>query len=471
VKADDILKMFGLDKEPEGETKPKRKIYEEEEEASDEPPSPTALVLSEWERNKGKELSGSRGVSNRLDPLALADFFGAAFQSKPELAPNCLTPRRKQFIKDLLETPEFKKLHVDTQKRVYPSKMAAASISRQYLKLTDKDEKRKPPKNEEEAAKQEEKKAMESQLAVCKAVREAQEEVDEYIKVMSVLGKGPGDPEEKDLAPEAINEVFQQVRNNWKLKQIMEEAGPFQRSAESQQQRKTNIGMDELVGIKLDDKIENLIDEEMLEIVFKPTQANALRRLIEKEALAFHYQGIQKVGKGPVVVLTDGSASMAGWKEIRAKAFALGMAWIAKHQKRWCCLVEFASGSAMNVCILKPDDWNERNLIEWLLHFYNGGTTYHVPFKEVPFTLWPKMVQEGLKPGKTDMIIITDGQLDVPWQIKKRFLEWKQKEKCRAIGVMIGAAGAGGIAQCVDEYHNVTNITAESKAVKSCFSI
>src|SRR5258708_28280863 len=71
--------------------------------------SPTALELDAWGLRRGQEvLDGSERLQAlTLDHHAIADFFGSAFEPDPQLKENCVDPRRRDFVEQLLETPDY----------------------------------------------------------------------------------------------------------------------------------------------------------------------------------------------------------------------------------------------------------------------------------------------------------------------------------------------------------------------------
>src|SRR5690348_815801 len=86
-------------------------------------PKPTALKLDQWGIRRGKDclkrntvLQNGWAPTNppvpmNMDANAMADFHGLAFEPDPETHEACTDPQRLEFIKTVLETPEYKALH------------------------------------------------------------------------------------------------------------------------------------------------------------------------------------------------------------------------------------------------------------------------------------------------------------------------------------------------------------------------
>src|SRR5205085_389179 len=89
------------------------------------PASPTALDLDESERIRTLE----------LDENAVADFHGMGFEPDPRLLPECVDPRRKEFLAQMLDTPEFRSLHTSTALNPAASAIAAGAFAEQFAAL------------------------------------------------------------------------------------------------------------------------------------------------------------------------------------------------------------------------------------------------------------------------------------------------------------------------------------------------
>ena len=79
----------------------------------------------------------------------MADFHGAAFEVDPQLNEGCTDALRRDFIKQLLETPECHELRASTVLNDTASEIATTAFAAQYAELhkeRDKDDKEEPGK-------------------------------------------------------------------------------------------------------------------------------------------------------------------------------------------------------------------------------------------------------------------------------------------------------------------------------------
>jgi hypothetical protein len=99
--------------------------------------SPTALALDEWGLRRGREVLAESARIQRLalGAEAVADFHGAAFEPEPTLLPGCVDPCRHEFVRQLLQTPEYHALHAATSLDEAASAIAAAAFGEQFTRL------------------------------------------------------------------------------------------------------------------------------------------------------------------------------------------------------------------------------------------------------------------------------------------------------------------------------------------------
>jgi uncharacterized protein with von Willebrand factor type A (vWA) domain len=464
----DLLKSLGLDEKPKA-----TKTYQDIVKAGKPKPAEEvvidtvnnhAITMDEYDIHRGAQAHRTCPNLRTVSLEAAQDFYAAAYKADPEVQV-CVEPRRQQYIETLLESPEYKALRTSTMLNEMTSEMAACEFALQYKKLQeeDKSNERKDAKRGREV--QEARADMRLHKAVGTAIAKAAEDIEELEQCGSALGMGKQDGSNAGMDPRKIVEVYNRVKNNHRLKRIIDLAGRYRLLARSKQRQKQTHGFDDMIGVEMSDDIGRLLPVELAKLNDEDLELDTLRRLVEKQTLCRQYQGVENVGKGPVIFCVDESGSMDGEPIANAKAFALAMAWVARHQKRWIGLTSFASSNQGRYLWMPPNKWDEVKLCEWLAAFFDGGTDLNVPCREIPrmFDTIP-----GLVKGKTDMIILTDGMVDCP--MEKEFNAWKQKEQVKVHSIILGYA-AGGLESISDEVHLVHQLGVDSDAVGQCLSI
>ncbi len=422
---------------------------------------PTALEVDEWGLRRGRDLNDASERLRDLDrgEFAAADFHAAAFDPDPPLRDGCADPRRWEFLRQLLETPEYHSLHAETMLNEMASEIAAVSFAEQFAELTGK---------ETAAGKDASGAAADRDLgtmrAVCRALVKAREGVGEATEVAGAFGLGPGAPGSND--PGAIAALFRRVRGNPTLRKICELAGRYRRVAQSRQRQKILHGADDVVGVVLGGDLGRVLPHELARLSVPEFEDDALRRLVERQVMCREYRSAEPVAQGPILVAVDESGSMQGDKVHTAKALALALAWVARQQRRWCGLVAYSGDTGERLLPLPPGRWDESALADWLAQFLGGGSDRDVPIAEMP----GYYQQLGAPPGVTDVLFITDACCRISEDLRERFLAWKTAVQARVHALVINSH-AGDLAAVSDEVHLLAALDASEAGVEKVLSI
>jgi uncharacterized protein with von Willebrand factor type A (vWA) domain len=452
----DLLKMLDLG----GKEAPPQEATELAITSTDTQPkasaSLTALELDEWALRRGREVlaDSERLQRTGLDELAVADMHGAAFEPEPYLLEECIDPQRRDFLEQLLQTPDYHALHASTMLNAVASAIAATAFAEQLAALKKDGKSGKDPMEGE----------MATLRAVGQAVSEASKEVEECKEAAAALGMGPGSPGSND--PRAIAALYRRVRNNPLLRRICEVAGRYRRVAQSRQRMKATHGMDDVVGVVMDGDIGRMLPHELAKLADDHLADDTLRRLVERQTMCRQYQAVEPVAKGPIIIAVDESGSMHGDKGHTAKALALAMAWIARMQRRWCALCAYSGDSGERLLALPPGRWDETALMSWLEEFIGRGSTIDVPVREMP-----RIYQELKAPaGKTDILFITDAQCRLAEELQEQFIAWKKQVQARLITLVIQST-PGDLAVISDEVHLVQSLSVDEEGVGRVLSV
>lgn len=440
------------------------------------PASPNALKLDEWAERRGSELFyeseiiqksfKEMGVPDhpedyysmsdgdyekvRKAELATQDFHAAAFEPNPELTENCKDQRISRYMKNLMDTPEFKQLHDETMLDEHASEIAASHFAKQYVHVIQQEE----PEDDFEAD-------MQCLSACAEALKGATKEVEEVRDAEEALGMGTGSGSGGNLSKEELRKRFERIRRSRDLARICQLAGRYRRTAQAQQRKRVLHGMDDMVGVALGDTVSQLVPSELAQLSDEDLELDAMRRIVESCAIVRDHRGIEKVAKGPIVVVVDESGSMYGEPIMQAKAYALAMYWIAKHQNRWCCLVGFSGSEEGNFLVIKPGEDRTDELMDWLEHFFHGGTDMDVPLVEIP----RRWEEQGTPPGRADIINITDALCMVPDHVAKQFNEWKQRNEVRYNVILVGCSDGGSLRSVADRIWTADQIDVSESAI------
>ena len=142
----------------------------------------TAFHTDRWSIRRGMDLleESERLAKLKLDHFAIADFHTAAFDPDPQLQADCIDTQRYEFLKQLLETPEYQSLHAVTRLDDPSAAIAATAFAEEFAKTQDKKEE---TKSETDSIDRE----METLRAVGRALTAARAEVTECQEAVAAL--------------------------------------------------------------------------------------------------------------------------------------------------------------------------------------------------------------------------------------------------------------------------------------------
>ena len=426
------------------------------------------MFVDEWGLRRGRDLvaESERLRTAGTDEFAAADFFAAAFDPDPQLLEGCVDSRRREYLAQLLDTPEYRSLHATTQLDDLSASIAAAHFAEQFttLKKEDREKSNTDGAGGSPAAGDDLTREMAALRAAGRAVAEAGKEVGELKESAAALGLGPGEPGAND--PRAIASLFKRVRSDPALRKICDLAGRFRRVAQSKQRQKAAHGLDEVVGIEPGGDLTRVLPAELVKLVIPELELDTLRRLVERQLQSRELHSVEPVAKGPIIVVVDESGSMEGTPVHTAKALALALAWIARRQRRWCGLVAYSGDSGERLLTLPPTRWDESALCDWLSAFIGHGSSLDLPIQEMP-DYYHRL---GAPAGVTDLIFVTDAQARIPDELREEFVDWKKSARVRVISLVLDNP-PGDLVAVSDEVHTVQSLDPDGDAVGRVLSI
>lgn len=307
--------------------------------------------------------------------------------------------------------------------------------------------------------------AMAARIRSCRrAVQVAEEECD----LLETLGQGFNAGPGGTVNREELMKVHARLGRSRKLREILELAGSMMKVRRAKKKVKVD-GIENVDGVTNSGDLTRILPSELMLLGDELTELNLLRKLCEEQTLALRKHNWEPQARGPIVVCVDESGSMVSHrgddsKLIQAKAFAMTMARIAQEEKRFIVLLGFASHDELRELVMPPTGWNQLALMDWLEHFFNGGTDFD-------FLLHVEKSWERWKcpHGKTDVFIVTDTQACIEDETIEKFNAFKVKEKVKAYGLAIGAA-TGCLDLVCDQAWVTQSMGLESKAVREILS-
>ncbi len=262
-------------------------------------------------------------------------------------------------------------------------------------------------------------------------------------------------------------ELGRRLATNPKLRRLGAAVGRMRALAMALRKRSVERANEETYAVEMGRELDRLLPPELLALRHPLLRRDFARRLIEGRLLSYELRGVDERGRGPMIVCLDGSASMAGEKEIWAKAVALTLLEIARRQRRLFRFIGFSSREEPLFTLdLNPREHHRVSVdraLDVAEHFPGGGTDFELPLDAARDGLAAARWRRG------DVVLITDGECRVDPAWSERFLADKKRLGFSLFSVLIdvGPSSVETLAALSDRVTSVSRLTDE--AVRDLF--
>jgi uncharacterized protein with von Willebrand factor type A (vWA) domain len=160
----------------------------------------------------------------------------------------------------------------------------------------------------------------------------------------------------------------------------------------------------------------------------------------------------KKLERGPIIVCLDTSGSMQGVPETVAKAVTLEAMRLAHAEGRDCLLYAFSGMGDVTEHDLDLSPAGIERLCAFLCMSFHGGTDVSGPIRAATRKM------EGAKWKRADIIMVSDGEFDIPAQTQETLEEAKKKHGLRVHGLLVsggyqGSYGLNSMRSLCDPVH------------------
>lgn len=262
-------------------------------------------------------------------------------------------------------------------------------------------------------------------------------------------------------------ELGKHLAGNDKLKKLAQMVGRMKYHAPALRRKIFERTSEELFEASLGNEISRLLPHELVSLHHPVLRKDFTRRFLDGQLLLYSLRGIEKKGKGPVIVCLDGSSSMMGDKEIWAKALTLTLLDIARRQRRLFRSICFSSAdSPLHILDLNPHERYEVEMpkvMELAEYFPGGGTDFETPLNAALECIQQSRFKRG------DIIFITDGECRVSADWAEEFRQEKEELGFSLFSILInvGSNSLGTLQEFSDKITTVSQLTSEG--VKDLF--
>jgi uncharacterized protein with von Willebrand factor type A (vWA) domain len=289
-------------------------------------------------------------------------------------------------------------------------------------------------------------------IRVAQRLENATEEADNW---GLTLGAGYRSPAGRKI------ELGKRLAGNEKLKKLARMVGRMKLHALALRKKVFERSSEEILAIERGNSLDRLLPHELLTLYHPILRKDFQRRFLDDELLQYSLRGVEKKGKGPMVVCLDGSSSMAGEKEIWSKAVTLTLLEIARRQRRLLRSICFSSGE-MPLQILDMNPRERYNVemekvMDLAEYFPGGGTDFQKPLDAALECLKNARYKRG------DIVFITDGECQVTPEWAEDFCKEKDRLGFSLFSVLIniGPSSLGTLKEFSDRITTVSQFTSE----------
>lgn len=265
--------------------------------------------------------------------------------------------------------------------------------------------------------------------------------------------------------PDAANapiELGHHLARNPKLRRMAQLVGRMRANARALRRRLFECANGEVYEIGVSGGLDRLLPSELLGLRQPLLRRDFQRRLVDGALHVYALRAREQRGRGPMVVCLDGSSSMAGEKEIWAKAVTLTLLEIAARQRRRFRSICFSSAETPLQILdrgARPRRTPDlREVLALAEYFPGGGTDFQPPLDAALACLRADPQRRG------DVVFITDGEshVDPTW------LAQFQREKARlgfsvfSVLIDVGPSSDGVVKAFSDHITSVTQLTDDA---------
>ncbi|MGC4122596.1 MAG: VWA domain-containing protein [Myxococcales bacterium] len=273
--------------------------------------------------------------------------------------------------------------------------------------------------------------------------------------------------------------LAEKLEQSEKLRALAALAGAFRADARAVRRKNRERAATEVYRVGSGAEIGRLLPSELVALRHPLRRRDFLRRLIEEQLSQYDLRGDDRHGRGPVVVCVDGSGSMAGPRELWAKAVSLALLDVARRQGRRAKAIVFSGPEAplAEFDLTRSGKLGSRrtvaldSVVRLAECFPGGGTDFEKPLRAA---------LEAVKTHElagADVVFITDGEASLSDAFAEEVRQEKKKRDLAIFAVLVDdpassrnvvrgedalSRAAKELGKVADELTTVTELTSEA---------
>ncbi|HVG37477.1 MAG TPA: VWA domain-containing protein, partial [Thermoplasmata archaeon] len=264
-------------------------------------------------------------------------------------------------------------------------------------------------------------------------LKDARDDLQSVTELIAAWSSGPG--QETRLPTEVKLRLMRDVVRNPRLRMIALLFGRYRRLGLRERTLPAMRASQEVVDFVQGGDVARALAGELSSFAMDEREDLFYAKVVTHSLLIYELWRREEEPRS-VYLCIDNSGSMAGEKEVWAKASALALAHLALAENRPVEVVLFGDAAdPLRVVSMRPED-NPSTRLEKLLdvasYFLGGGTDFVKPLSHVL-----DAVEAGHHTG-SDLLFVSDGLCPIPEGFVRRFREAKSRYDLRMTSVLIG---------------------------------
>jgi len=385
-------------------------------------------------------------------------------RSPAEIAPECQGHR--DLLGRALELREHEKLRAFTRLKPVETALATELVLDALLKEMAQ----VPPASEDAGAGGEARDSLfESAEGVTtqrlrEVMKDAREDLQSVTELIAAWSSGPG--QETRLPAELKLRLMRDVVRNPRLRMIALLFGRYRRLGLRERTLPAMRASQEVVDFIQGGDVARALAGELSSFAMEEREDLFYAKVVTHSLLIYELWRREEEPRA-VYLCIDNSGSMAGEKEVWAKASALALAHLALAEDRPVEVVLFGDAAdPLRVVSMRPnDDASTRleKLLDVASYFLGGGTDFVKPLSHVLDAL-----ETGHHTG-SDLLFVSDGLCPIPEEFVRRFREAKARYDLRMTSVLIGEEPLA-LGEISDTVHRLDEALQAGEALAAHFA-
>ncbi len=264
-------------------------------------------------------------------------------------------------------------------------------------------------------------------------LKDAREDLQSVTELVAAWSAGPG--QETRLPTELKLRLMRDVVRNPRLRMIALLFGRYRRLGVRERTLPAMRASQEVVDFVQGGDVARALAGELSSFAMEEREDLFYSKVVTRSLLIYELWRREEEPRA-VYLCIDNSGSMAGEKEVWAKASALALAHLALAEDRPVEVVLFGDAAdPLRIVSMRPtDDVSTRleKLLDVASYFLGGGTDFVKPLSHVL-----EAMETGHHTG-SDLLFVTDGLCPIPEEFVRRFREAKARYDLRMTSVLIG---------------------------------